>query len=59
MQEIVWFADHLFILQVKFSSASLQEYLKNLLPNRQALLEFFEVLLTIFKDHQRDDRFVF
>ncbi|BFZ03564.1 hypothetical protein BsWGS_06603 [Bradybaena similaris] len=41
---------------VKFSSASLQEYLKNLLPNRQALLEFFEVLLTLFKEHQRDDR---
>uniref|UniRef100_A0A0B6ZXV7 Tubulin-specific chaperone D n=2 Tax=Arion vulgaris TaxID=1028688 RepID=A0A0B6ZXV7_9EUPU len=41
---------------VKFSSASLQEYLKNLSKNRQSLIEFFEVLLTIFKDHRKDDR---
>ncbi|XP_059170269.1 tubulin-specific chaperone D-like isoform X2 [Physella acuta] len=41
---------------VKFSSASLQDYIKSLLHNKTALEGFMKVLLTIFKDHQRDDR---
>ncbi|KAK7003235.1 tubulin-specific chaperone D [Biomphalaria glabrata] len=41
---------------VKFSSASLQEYIKSLSSNQSQLVSFMEVLLRIFKDYQKDDR---
>ncbi|KAH9512990.1 hypothetical protein Btru_035542 [Bulinus truncatus] len=41
---------------VKFSSASLQEYIKSISQNKSQLLAFMEVLLRIFKDYQKNDR---
>jgi len=41
---------------VKFSSASLLDYLKQLGGDPDALEHFMEVYLTVCKDHHRDDR---
>ncbi|CAL1528267.1 unnamed protein product [Lymnaea stagnalis] len=41
---------------VKFSSASLQEYIKGLSQSRSDLFGFMDVLLTIFRDYQKEDR---
>ena len=44
------------LLQVKYSAAALLEYLRPLSGDSQATQVFSEVVLQIFRDHQKTDR---
>ena len=59
LQEQIWQSsvkNFIPFFQVKFSSASLLEYLKSLNGNPEALEHFMEEYLHVCRDHQRDDR---
>jgi len=44
------------VLQVKYSAAALLDYLRHLASDREATQVFSDIVLQIFRDHQKVDR---